>query len=109
MDFYFVMCKKYMSTTVCANGTVQFTFFLIMRLNIVTSCDSLVANTCNLILSSLKLENKLKKHVRNVAETKYGFAKLFAILFSLRKRCDYVITSRIEQWSILLFCSLEVL
>ena len=97
-----------MTTTVCVNSTVQFTFFLVMRLNIVTSCDSLVANTRNLIISSLKLENKLKKHVRNVAETKYGFAKLFAI-FSLRKRCDYVITSRIEQWSILLFCSLEVL
>ena len=98
-----------MTTTVCVNSTVQFTFFLVMRLNIVTSCDSLVANTRNLIISSLKLENKLKKHVRNVAETKYGFAKLVAILFSLSKICDYVITSRIEQWSILVFCSLEVL
>ena len=103
------MCKNCMTTTVCVNSTVQFTFFLVMRLNIVTSCDSLVANTRNLIISSLKLENKLKKHVRNVAETKYGFAKLVAILFSLSKICDYVITSRIEQWSILVFCSLEVL
>ena len=37
------MCKC-MSTTVRVNGTAQFTFFLIMRLNIaiVTSCDSLI-------------------------------------------------------------------
>ena len=30
-----------MSTTVCVSGTVQFTFFLVMKLNIniVTSCD----------------------------------------------------------------------
>ena len=29
---------------ICGNGTVQFTFFLIMRLNItiITSCDSLI-------------------------------------------------------------------
>ena len=34
-----------MSTTVCVNSTVQFIFFLIMRLNIsiVTSCDALIA------------------------------------------------------------------
>ena len=33
-----------MSTTVRGNGTVQFTFFLVMKLNItiVTSCDSLI-------------------------------------------------------------------
>ena len=33
-----------MSTTARANGTVQFTFFLIMRLNItiITSSDSLI-------------------------------------------------------------------
>ena len=41
--YYFVMCKC-MSTTVYVNGTVQFTFLLVMRLNtvIVTSCDSLI-------------------------------------------------------------------
>ena len=35
------MCKC-MSTAVRVNGTVQFTFFFIMRLNItiITSCDS---------------------------------------------------------------------
>ena len=35
------MCKC-MNTTVPVNGTVQFTFFFIMKLNItiVTSCDS---------------------------------------------------------------------
>ena len=53
MDFfyYLVMCKC-MSTTVRVNGTVQFTFFLIMRLNvtIVSSCALLTVillpNTC---------------------------------------------------------------
>ena len=42
--FYcFVMCKC-MSSTVCVDGTVEFTFFLVIRLNItiVTSCDSLI-------------------------------------------------------------------
>ena len=40
----FIMCMC-MSTTVNVNDTVQFTFFLVMRLNItiVTSCDSLIA------------------------------------------------------------------
>ena len=37
------MCKC-MNTTVRGNGTVQFTFFFIMRLNvtIITSCDSFI-------------------------------------------------------------------
>ena len=41
--YYLVMCK-YMSTTVRVNGTVQSTFFLVMRLNItiVTSCNLLI-------------------------------------------------------------------
>ena len=51
--YYFVMCKC-MSTTVHVNGTIQFTFFLIMVLNItiitimilnitiITSCDALL-------------------------------------------------------------------
>ena len=86
MDFFYysVMCKC-MSTTVCGNGTVQFTFFFIMKLNIsiTTSCDSLKYNTCNLIFSSLKLENGLKKHVRNVARIKHGFVELVVILFTL--------------------------
>ena len=87
MDFfyYLVMCKC-MSTTVRGNGTVQFTFFFIMRLNIsiITSCDSLKYNTCNLIFfSSLKLGNGLTKHVRNVARIKHGFAELVVILFTL--------------------------
>ena len=38
-------------------------------------------NTCNLIFSSLKLENGLKKHVRNVARIKYEFVELVVILF----------------------------
>ena len=39
------MCKC-MSTTVCGNGTVQFTFFFIMTLNItiIKSCDSLIVS-----------------------------------------------------------------
>ena len=58
-----------MSTTVRVNGTVQFTFFLIMRLNItiVASCDLLIVILVNLIFSSLKPEKELKKHVWNVA------------------------------------------
>ena len=58
-----------MSTTVSVNGTVQFTFFLIMRLNItiVASCDLLIVILVNLIFSSLKPEKELKKHVWNVA------------------------------------------
>ena len=32
--------------------------------------------------SSLKLENGLKKHVRNVARIKYGFFELVVILFT---------------------------
>ena len=57
------MCKC-MIITVRVNGTVQFTFFLVVRLNITisTSCDSLIV----IIFSSLKLANGLKKHVRNV-------------------------------------------
>ena len=50
-------------------------------------------NTCNLCFSSLKFENGLKKHARNVARTKYGFIKLVASLFILNTRCDYVIPS----------------
>ena len=38
---------------------------------------------CNLIFSSLKLENGQKKHVRNVARIKYGFVELVVILFLL--------------------------
>ena len=39
----YFLCKC-LSTTVYINGTVQFTFFLVMRLNITTatSCDSLI-------------------------------------------------------------------
>ena len=41
--YYLAMCKC-MSVTVRGNGTVQFAFFFIMRLNItiMTSCDSLI-------------------------------------------------------------------
>ena len=41
--------------------------------------------TCNLIFLSLKLENGLKKHVRNVAEIKYGIVKLVLIFFIYSK------------------------
>ena len=89
--FYYSVMSKCMSTTVCVNGTVQFTFFFVMSLNItiVTSCDG---NTFTLIFSPLKLENELKKHVRNVGETKYGFVELI-VIFLLFRRCDCVIPS----------------
>ena len=35
---------------------------------------------CSSIFSSLKLENGLKKHVRNFVRRKYGFAELIVIL-----------------------------
>ena len=43
--------------------------------------------------SWLKLENGLKKQVRNVDRIKYGFIKLVEILFTFNKRCGYVIPS----------------
>ena len=39
----------------------------------------------------IKLENGLKKDVRNVARTKHGFVELVVTLFTLNTRCDYVI------------------
>ena len=79
-----------MSTNVHVNGNVQFTFFLVMKLNttIVMSCDLLV-----LIFSSLKLENGMKKQVWNVARIKYQLVKLAVILFTFNIRYDYVIPS----------------
>ena len=47
-------------------------------------------NICNLTFSSLKLENGLKKHVRNVANKKSGFVKLVVILFTL-KMVDFAV------------------
>ena len=74
------MCKC-MSTTVRGNGTVQFTFFFIMRLNItiITSCDSLIVILVTYFLM-MKLEKGLKKHVQNVARIKNGFVELVVIL-----------------------------
>ena len=70
-----------MSTTVRGNGTVQFTFFFIMRLNItiITSCDSLIVILVTYFLM-MKLEKGLKKHVQNVARIKNGFVELVVIL-----------------------------
>ena len=81
--YYFVMCNC-MSLTDCVNDNVQFTFFLVMRLNITIakSCDSFIVILCTLFFSSLKLENGLRKHVRNNAEIKYNFIKLVVILFT---------------------------
>ena len=60
-----------------------------MRLNIaiVTSCDSLI----------VKLENGLKKHIRNVAEIKYGFVKL-AVIFLLLQVNSLNLLIRNEIW-----------
>ena len=41
-------------------------------------------NICSLILS-VKLENGLKEHIRNVAEIKYGFVKLAVIFLTFYK------------------------
>ena len=70
-----------MSTTIRGNGTVQFTFFFIMRLNItiITSCDSLIVILVTYFLM-MKLEKGLKKHVQNVARIKNGFVELVVIL-----------------------------
>ena len=59
---YFVMS---MSTTDRVNGTVQFTFFLVMKLNIT------IATSCDSPFSSLKLENGLKKYVQIFAEIRF--------------------------------------
>ena len=37
----------------------------------------------------IKLENGLKKHVRNIARTNNGFIVLVVTLFTLNLRCDY--------------------
>ena len=65
------------------NGTVQFTFVLVSRLNIaiVKSYSSFAAIFVPCFLS-LELQNELKKHVRNVAEIKYGLVRLVAIFNS---------------------------
>ena len=78
------MCKC-MGTTLCVNGSAQFTSFFAKKFNttIVTSFDSLFVNTFNLIFSPLKFENGLQKHVRNVARTKYGFINLVVIDYFL--------------------------
>ena len=77
--------QVYEHTTVrfCA---VQFTFFLV-------EVEQYHCNPCNLIFSSLKLENGLKKHV---ARIKYGSVELVVFLFSFNTRCYYVIPSDFE-------------
>ena len=78
------MCKC-MSTTVRGNGAVQFTFFFIMRLNItiITSCDSLIVILVTYFFFIIKLENGLKKHIRNVARIKHGFGEVVLRLSSI--------------------------
>ena len=92
-----------MSTTVLVTGTVLLTFFFVMRLNItiVTSYDSLIVILVIFILVtqflSLKLENGLKKDVRNVAGIKYGFVKLVVILFTFNTRPNNFFYFKYEQ------------
>ena len=71
-----------MSTTVRVNAAVQFTFFVIMGLNItiITSCDSLIVILVTYIFI-IKTELWTEKPVRNVARIKSGL------------RCVYVICS----------------
>ena len=47
-------------------------------------------DTCNLIFSSINLENGLKKHAWNVARIKHGFAELVVILFTTKLTNSYV-------------------
>ena len=91
-----------MSTTDCVNSTIQYTFFLVMRLTIaiVTSCDS---HFVILFFSSLMLENELKKHAQNVAEINYRFVKLIVIFFNFNTKCDYVIPPNLVRIKIACF------
>ena len=52
-----------------------------------------VVKKTTLTVFIIKLQNGLKKHVRNVVTIKYGFVELVVILFTLNTRCDYVIPS----------------
>ena len=86
MDFfyYLIMCKC-LSTTVCGNGTIQFTFFFIIRLNvtIITSYDLLIVILLTYFFFIIKLLNGLKKDERIVARIKHGFVELVMIIFTL--------------------------
>ena len=69
--FYYFGMRKCLSTTVRVTSTVQFTFFLIMRLNItiVTSCDCTSINLVpQLILTLLFHHLSLKMDWRNTSE-----------------------------------------
>ena len=110
MDFfyYLVICKC-ISTTVRVNDTAWFgTFewhFLLCHEIEYYHCHKLWfahCNPCNVIFSSLKLGNGLKKYVWNVARIKYGFVKLVVILFLL-------VTLNHKTWCFLIaLCSLIV-
>ena len=60
------------------------------------SCDSSVAILLPLFLTSLKLENGLKRRVPTVTKIKYGFVRLVVISF-IFTRFDYVIPSPILE------------
>ena len=110
MDFfyYLVICKC-ISTTVRVNDTAWFgTFewhFLLCHEIEYYHCHKLWfahCNPCNVIFSSLKLGNGLKKYVWNVARIKYGFVELVVILFLL-------VTLNHKTWCFLIaLCSLIV-
>ena len=76
-----------MSTTIFISGTVQFTFSLVARLNIVM-LEIAYRNNCNLILPSLKLESRLKKLVTNVVRKKYVIVELVVTFFTVNKSYD---------------------
>ena len=76
--FYdFVICKS-KSTTLCVNGAVQFTFFLVMRLKLplsrVVSC---LLQYLKINFFIVKAQKSTEKTPLNNVEVKYGFAKLF--------------------------------
>ena len=77
----FVMCK---CTTIRVNGTFQFTFCLVMRLNstIITCCDSLIV-----ILVHWTDETR-----QNVAEIIYGFVKLVMSFLLFTRKADLTLS-----------------
>ena len=52
---------------------------------------------CNLIFSSLLLENWLKKHFWNVAKIKYGFVELVVIFFTLIQDARWCTCTNIQS------------
>ena len=79
------MCKR-MNTTICFNGTVQFTFFLVIRLNItiVSSYDSFIV----VFVTSFFEETRPKRRWNKIC-----ICQIIWDFFTLNTKCCYVIFS----------------